>query len=57
MTFSQICAMFRRGITIVAGAVLVVAIAPTNGFFAIVIFVVTLIIALWPYKGCKVLPW
>lgn len=56
MNFSQLCAMFRRGITIVAGAVLVVAIAPTNGFFSIIILIITLIIALWPYKGGKFFP-
>ena len=57
MNFSQLCSVCRRGITLVTGAVLFADIVPANGLFVIVIFVVTLIVALWPYKGCKVLPW
>ena len=48
--------MCHRGITLVAGAVLAFAIVPANGLFAIVIFVATVVIGMYPYKDGKVLP-
>ena len=48
LIFSQLCSMFYRAITIVCGAVWFSGIAPINAFLSLVIFVVTLIIAIYP---------